>query len=156
MATEYRQPRFARPPGATEILLVRHGESRAATEDDPFPLVDGHGDPELHPAGRQQAERVGERLRNVFSPVFEGPPAAVVRSRGRTHLAFMELPVKGWRPGYFASDGNSWALAGDYPLNARTVLASRGVGLLLGKAHRGRSSQRRGPDRQAAGDARAG
>jgi probable phosphoglycerate mutase len=60
---EYRQTRFQRPPGATEILLVRHGESRAATEDDPFPLVDGHGDPELHPNGREQAARVGERLK---------------------------------------------------------------------------------------------
>jgi len=60
---EYRQTRFQRPPGATEILLVRHGESRAATEDDPFPLVDGHGDPELHPNGREQAIRVGERLK---------------------------------------------------------------------------------------------
>lgn len=61
---EYRQPRFARPPGATEILLVRHGESRAATPDSPFPLVDGQGDPELHPDGREQALRVGERLRS--------------------------------------------------------------------------------------------
>lgn len=61
---EYRQPTFTRPPGATEILLVRHGESRAATADDPFPLVGGHGDPELHPNGEQQAIRVGERLKD--------------------------------------------------------------------------------------------
>ncbi|MBX3706668.1 MAG: histidine phosphatase family protein [Pseudomonadales bacterium] len=61
---EYRQARFQRPPGATEILLVRHGESRAATPDQPFPLVDGHGDPELHPNGREQAERIGARLRH--------------------------------------------------------------------------------------------
>jgi probable phosphoglycerate mutase len=61
---EYRQTRFQRPPGATEILLVRHGESRAATPDDPFPLVDGHGDPELHPNGREQARLIGERLRH--------------------------------------------------------------------------------------------
>ena len=60
---EYRQKRFERPPGATEILLVRHGESRAATAENPFPLVDGHGDPELHPNGREQAVRVGERLK---------------------------------------------------------------------------------------------
>jgi len=60
---EYRQQRFARPQGATELLLIRHGESRAATAEAPFPLVDGHGDPELHAAGREQAERVGERLR---------------------------------------------------------------------------------------------
>ena len=62
--TEYRQPRFQRPPGATEILLVRHGESRAATAQSPFPLVDGHGDPELHPDGREQAIRVGHRLKH--------------------------------------------------------------------------------------------
>lgn len=62
--TEYRQKRFERPPGATEILLIRHGESRAATADNPFPLVMGHGDPELHPNGVEQARRVGERLRN--------------------------------------------------------------------------------------------
>lgn len=62
MAEEYRQPRFAPPPGATEVLLVRHGESRAATADNPFPLVDGHGDPELHPNGRLQAQLVADRL----------------------------------------------------------------------------------------------
>ncbi|MCZ6708946.1 MAG: histidine phosphatase family protein [Gammaproteobacteria bacterium] len=61
---EYRQQRFQTPPGATEILLVRHGESRAATADDPFPLVDGHGDPELHADGREQAIRVGDRLKH--------------------------------------------------------------------------------------------
>jgi len=64
MLKEYRQTRFQRPPGATEILLVRHGESRAATPDNPFPLVDGHGDPELHPNGREQARLIGERLRH--------------------------------------------------------------------------------------------
>jgi 2,3-bisphosphoglycerate-dependent phosphoglycerate mutase len=61
---EYRQTRFQRPPGATEILLVRHGESRAATPDTPFPLVDGQGDPELHPQGREQARLIAERLRH--------------------------------------------------------------------------------------------
>lgn len=62
---EYRQTVFTRPPGATEVLLVRHGESRAATLENPFPLVDGHGDPELHVNGREQAVRVGERLRHL-------------------------------------------------------------------------------------------
>jgi probable phosphoglycerate mutase len=59
---EYRQSRFRRPPGACELLLVRHGESAPARDDRPFPLVDGHGDPELAPAGREQAMRVAERL----------------------------------------------------------------------------------------------
>jgi probable phosphoglycerate mutase len=62
---EYRQYRFQCPPGATEILLVRHGESRPARPGDLFPLVDGHGDPELAEAGREQALRVGERLRHL-------------------------------------------------------------------------------------------
>lgn len=60
--TEYRQSRYQPPPGATELLLVRHGESEAARPDSPFPLVDGHGDPALAPDGQIQAERVADRL----------------------------------------------------------------------------------------------
>lgn len=57
-----RQARFLAPPGATTILLVRHGESAAAHPDRPFPLRDGHGDPPLHPDGEIQAQRLGARL----------------------------------------------------------------------------------------------
>ncbi|HMC52195.1 MAG TPA: histidine phosphatase family protein [Acidimicrobiales bacterium] len=59
---EYRQLRFTRPPGAAEILLVRHGESVAARPDAPFPLADGQGDPELDAQGHEQALRVADRL----------------------------------------------------------------------------------------------
>jgi probable phosphoglycerate mutase len=62
---EYRQSRFERPPGSTEIVLVRHGESRAARVDQPFPLVAGQGDPELARDGQQQATRVGSRLAHL-------------------------------------------------------------------------------------------
>jgi probable phosphoglycerate mutase len=58
----YRQIQFQVPPGATELVLVRHGESEAAVEGAPFELVEGHGNPALSPEGREQAERVGERL----------------------------------------------------------------------------------------------
>jgi probable phosphoglycerate mutase len=61
---EYRQFRFTPPPGAVDLLLVRHGESAAAVDGAPFPLVDGHGDPPLHPVGVEQAARVGHRLRH--------------------------------------------------------------------------------------------
>jgi probable phosphoglycerate mutase len=58
----YRQIQFQVPPGATELILVRHGESEAAIEGRPFELVEGHSDPALSPEGIEQAERVGERL----------------------------------------------------------------------------------------------
>ena len=55
----YRQPRFQAPPGATELILVRHGESQAAVDGQPFELVDGQGDPALAPNGREQARTAG-------------------------------------------------------------------------------------------------
>ena len=64
MSEGFRQHSYQPPEGATEIILVRHGESRAASQDNPFPLVDGHGDPELHANGEQQAVAVGEALKS--------------------------------------------------------------------------------------------
>jgi probable phosphoglycerate mutase len=59
-----RQWRFQPPPGATEILLVRHGESEPAVEGQSFQLLNGQSDPELAPEGAAEAERVCERLAN--------------------------------------------------------------------------------------------
>ena len=56
------QRRFTPPPGATTVLLVRHGASAHAHPDRPFPLKDGHGDPPLAPEGHEQAQLVGARL----------------------------------------------------------------------------------------------
>lgn len=42
--------------------MIRHGESQPAQPGEPFPLVDGRGDPELSSDGREQAERVADRL----------------------------------------------------------------------------------------------
>jgi 2,3-bisphosphoglycerate-dependent phosphoglycerate mutase len=61
-AMEYRQARYQLPPGATELLLIRHGESEPARVGEPFPLVDGHGDPALALDGVAQAARVADRL----------------------------------------------------------------------------------------------
>ncbi len=58
----YRQVRFERPPESTEILLVRHGESAIADPARPFRLLEGRGDPELSPEGREQAGQLAERL----------------------------------------------------------------------------------------------
>lgn len=62
MSREFRQPRFRPPPGACEILLVRHGESAPYREGETFPITDGHGDPPLAPQGEQQSRLVARRL----------------------------------------------------------------------------------------------
>lgn len=59
----FPQPSYQAPPGATELVLVRHGQSEAVIEGQDLPLTDdGHGDPPLSALGRDQAERVGRRL----------------------------------------------------------------------------------------------
>ncbi len=59
---EYRQYRFSPPPGATTLLIVRHGESAPAREDRPADRVGGHSDPALDPVGEAQALRLADRL----------------------------------------------------------------------------------------------
>jgi 2,3-bisphosphoglycerate-dependent phosphoglycerate mutase len=59
---QYPQRPFRLPPGATEVVLVRHGASAAAVPGSPFPLVDGRGDPPLSEAGEEQARAVADRL----------------------------------------------------------------------------------------------
>jgi len=74
-----RQHRFTAPPGATTVLVVRHGESAAEVPGRPFELRDGHGDPELHPVGERQAELLADRLQN------EQIDAIYVTTLRRTH-----------------------------------------------------------------------
>jgi 2,3-bisphosphoglycerate-dependent phosphoglycerate mutase len=75
----YRQLRFTPPPGSTELLLVRHGESERARPGEPFGVTDGRADPALAPEGAVQAGQVAARL-------AAGPPidAIYVTSLRRT------------------------------------------------------------------------
>ena len=72
---------------------MRHGESQAAVEGRPFDLVDGHGDPQLSPEGREQAVKVCARLAG------EGVDAIYVSKLRRTAetahalAATLDLPV---------------------------------------------------------------
>lgn len=59
---EYRQHRFSLPPGAADLVIVRHGESQPARAGEEFPVRDGHADPPLDPRGEAEAERVADRL----------------------------------------------------------------------------------------------
>lgn len=54
---------FTLPPGATEVLLVRHGSTIGMDAGGTFPVnEDGDGDPPLSEDGEHQARLVGERL----------------------------------------------------------------------------------------------
>lgn len=76
---EARQHRFTPPKGAADLLLIRHGESMPAVRGQSFPMVDGHGDPALHPDGEAQAIAVGKRLKT------EPIKAIYVTTLRRTH-----------------------------------------------------------------------
>lgn len=78
---QFRQTRFRRPPGACEILLVRHGESAPFVDGVRHPLVDGHGDPPLDPMGVAQAELAADRLVSTAEPIS----AVYVTTLQRTH-----------------------------------------------------------------------
>ncbi len=110
--TTYRQARFVRPAGATEIILVRHGESRAASVDKPFPLVDGQGDPELSAEGREQAEKLAERLQHqaidavyvtTLRRTFEtaAPLCALKSLQPKVNADLREVHLGEWEGGLF-------------------------------------------------------
>jgi probable phosphoglycerate mutase len=60
--TAFVQRRYEVPPGATDLLLVRHGASAPYVDGSSFALVDGHGDPPLAADGAAQSELVCARL----------------------------------------------------------------------------------------------
>src|ERR1700750_3440846 len=67
----FEQTPYELPPGATEIILVRHGASSPPIEGEPNPLIGGHSNPALAEAGRAQAELVAEGLRHEpISAIF--------------------------------------------------------------------------------------
>src|SRR5947209_24327 len=84
----FRQSRYRPPPGAAQLIVVRHGESEPLVEGNPFPLVDGHGDPALAPEGRVQAEQVGEHLAD------EPIEAIYVTTLRRTHETAAPLAAR--------------------------------------------------------------
>lgn len=58
MAHDFQRP-FTLPPGATELVLVRHGSS---LREEGESMVGGRRDPVLSPDGHTQAEAVARRL----------------------------------------------------------------------------------------------
>ncbi|WP_419552222.1 histidine phosphatase family protein [Candidatus Poriferisodalis sp.] len=82
---QFEQQRWQRPPGATEILLVRHGASQAFVPGEPFPMLGTQGNPALAPEGHVQAAAVARRL--ASEPI----DALFVSSLQRTQQTFEPL-----------------------------------------------------------------
>jgi 2,3-bisphosphoglycerate-dependent phosphoglycerate mutase len=61
MQRNFQRP-FVLPPGATEVVLIRHGSARHSTPEQPLELIEGQSDPDLTELGRDQALAVAGRL----------------------------------------------------------------------------------------------
>jgi 2,3-bisphosphoglycerate-dependent phosphoglycerate mutase len=67
----FHQKPYELPPGATEIVMVRHGASAPPIEGIPNPLVGGHSNPALAEAGKAQAELMAAGLKDEpISAIF--------------------------------------------------------------------------------------
>lgn len=75
----YPQRQYSPPPDATEIVFVRHGASAEAIEGEQQEMLEGRGNPPLSDTGREQAERVAQRLAD------EDLAGIFVSSLRRTH-----------------------------------------------------------------------
>ena len=85
---QFEQERWIRPPGATEVLLVRHGASQAFIPGQPFPMLGDQGDPALAPKGHEQAAAMADRL--AHEPI----DALYVSSLQRTQQTFAPLAAR--------------------------------------------------------------
>jgi len=70
---------------------------------------------------------VGSDLQKLFSPLFRAPFMTKTMQNSSASLVLLELPVVGWKPAFYEEDAETWAVAPDYPINARSALAMRGT-----------------------------
>jgi probable phosphoglycerate mutase len=152
----YPQRAFAVPPDATELIVVRHGASASILPGQSFPLLDGHGDPELSPAGHDQARLVAERLhgepiRAVFvTPLRRtaetaGPLLAATGLRPTVLADLREVHLGEWEGGEYrirmaqrdpvairALMEERWdAIPGGEPMDALAERVGRGLDAML-------------------------
>ena len=67
---------------------------------------------------RSSIDRVKSRLQGDCSALFGTAPDVVSIQQADHALLYLELPVSGWTAPFFESDGRSWALSLDYPVDA--------------------------------------
>jgi probable phosphoglycerate mutase len=109
---EHRQLKFAAPPGAATLLLVRHGESAPVLDGEPVELLEGQSDPALDPVGVQQAERLagrlgGEAIDAIYVTPLQrtaqtaAPLAARLGLQPRVEPDLIEVNLGEWEGGLF-------------------------------------------------------
>jgi probable phosphoglycerate mutase len=109
---EHRQLKFAAPPGAATLLLVRHGESAPVREGEPVELLEGQSDPALDPVGVEQAERLAARLGgDAIDAIYvtplqrtaqtAAPLAAKLGQAPRVEPDLIEVNLGEWEGGLF-------------------------------------------------------
>ncbi len=72
-------------------------------------------------------ESVGRKLLEVFTPLFQQPPALFTRETPSASLAFLKIPLHGWRGESFQEDETRWVQLLDYPVNLKAALSENGV-----------------------------
>ena len=146
-SASFPQQRFQPPPEATEIVLVRHGESERLRRRPAVPAGGGHGDPPLSPLGIEQARRVCARLAAEDSTPSTSPHCA-----GRRRPPPRSPPTSGWTSAWNPGSARcTWAsgraasppqddAAGGDPISQR--MRGRGaLGRHPGRRARGRASR---------------
>lgn len=119
MTEAIRQYRFSRPEGATDMLLIRHGESQPADPERPFDHIDGHGDPPLDPQGHREAVHVAERLADAgISAIYvttlqrtqqtAAPLASRLGLQPRVEGDLREVHLGAWEGGLFRMKVRDW------------------------------------------------
>jgi len=129
--TAFRQRRYEVPPGATDLLLVRHGASEAYRDGMMFPLVEGHGDPPLSAEGADQAQLVSARLAAAGVDAIyvtnlrrtaetAAPLAALTGLRPRVEADLREVFLGEWEGGIFRK-----MVAAGHPVSLRMAAEER-------------------------------
>jgi 2,3-bisphosphoglycerate-dependent phosphoglycerate mutase len=129
--TAFRQRRYEVPPGATDLLLVRHGASEAYVDGTLFPLVGGRGDPPLSADGADQSQRVCARLAaagidaiyvsNLRRTAQTAAPLATrLRLNLQVEVDLREVHLGEWEGGVFRKN-----VADGHPISVRMLAEER-------------------------------
>ncbi len=113
------------------MLLVRHGQSEAYVPGQPFPLVDGHGDPPLSAEGAEQAIKVAgwlgkEPITAIYVSTLRrtaqtAAPLAERLGLGlRTEADLREVHLGDWEGGIYRQ-----MVAENHPLILRAAVEER-------------------------------